>query len=236
VSEDVAYTFDGRRFVGHLAVPDGDDQRPGVLVCHEGGGLDEHAKRRAERLAAELGLVGFALDYAGDGRPPLPGSDSLEQLRGLSQSPERIRQLGVAGLEVLLDQPRVDRSRVAAIGYCLGGTMALELARAGTDLVAVVGFHAGLATSRPAEAGVVRAKVLACIGADDPFVPVEQRAAFEAEMRAAGADWQLDLYGGAQHSFTNPAADQRSMAGLAYHEPTDLRSWQAMIRMFREVF
>jgi dienelactone hydrolase len=234
-SSDVEYSIDGKRYLGHLAVPDGDDRRPGVLVCHEGPGLDDHAKGRADRLAAELGYVAFALDYHGDGRP-LPMAEVMPKLGELMGSPERTRQLGRAGLDVLLANPRVDHAKVAAIGYCFGGTMALELARDGADLAAVVGFHSGLATAAPANKGAVKAKVLTCIGVDDPIIPPEQRGAFEAEMNAAGADWRMNLYSHAAHSFTNPAAGALGMPGIAYHAPTDARSWRAMIDLFEEVF
>jgi dienelactone hydrolase len=152
----------------------------------------------------------------------------------LASDPVRTRALGTAGLEVLLAEPRADASKVAAIGYCFGGTTSLELGRAGCDLKAIVGFHSGLATARPQDAKNIKGKVLVCIGADDPIIPPEQRADFEKEMKAAGIDWRLQLYGGAGHSFTNPAADFRGMKGFFYHEATDRRSWNAMIELFNE--
>ena len=232
---DVAYAVDGVQMVGHLAVPDGDAVRPGVLVCHEGPGLDDHAKGRAERLAAELGVVAFALDYHGGGTA-LPREQIMERLVPLMGDPPRIRRLGHAGLEVLLAEPGVDRSKVAAIGYCFGGTMSLELARDGADLCAVVGFHSGLATVAPATPGAVKARILVCIGVNDPLIPAEQRNAFEEEMNAAGADWRMILYSHAAHSFTNPAASSLGMPGVEYHEHTDRRSWRAMVDTFEEVF
>ena len=137
---------------------------------------------------------------------------------------------------MLLAEPRTDPTRVAAIGYCFGGTMALELARGGTDLKAVVGFHSGLGTARPEDAANITAKILVCIGADDPMIPPEQRSAFEAEMRAAGVDWRMNLYGGAVHSFTNDQASAMGVAGVAYHAPTDARSWRAMLDLFDEAW
>jgi dienelactone hydrolase len=234
-SDEVEYTIDGRRYVGHLALPDGDDVRPGVLVCHEGPGLDAHARGRADRLAGELGFVAFALDYHGDGTP-LPMSEVMPKLGELMGSPERTRQLGRAGLDVLLANPRVDHGKVAAIGFCFGGTMSLELARGGADLAAVVGFHSGLGTVSPAAPGAVKAKILVCIGVDDPIIPPEQRLAFEQEMNAADADWRMNLYSHAAHSFTNPAADSVGMPGIKYHAPTDARSWRAMVDLFEETF
>ena len=137
---------------------------------------------------------------------------------------------------MLLQHPRVDAARVAAIGYCFGGTMSLELARAGTDLAAVVGFHSGLGTAAPAEADAVTARVLVCIGVNDPLIPPDQRTAFEQEMNAAGADWRMNLYANAAHSFTNPRASEAGMAGVEYHELTDQRSWRAMLDLLEEVF
>lgn len=233
--EDVEYTVRGDRMVGHLAIDDEQSgRRPGVLVCHEGPGLDEHAKGRAERLAG-LGYAAFALDYHGDGKRLEPES-MMERLGALMGNPDSIRQLATSGLEILLAQPEVDPARIAAIGYCFGGTMALELARSGADISLVVGFHSGLSTQRPARKGEVKAAVLACIGADDPLVPPEQRAAFEQEMRDAEADWRLFLYGGAVHSFTNPNASRMGMPGVAYHQLTDERSWRAMLDFFDERF
>lgn len=231
--EDIEYTVRGSRMVGHLAV---DEERPGprpaVLVCHEGPGLDDHAKGRAERLAA-LGYAVFALDYHGDGKS-LPRDEMMARIGALRADPDHIQELGAAGLAILLAQDRVDPARVAAIGYCFGGTMALELARGGADLAAVVGFHSGLGTGRPARAGEVKAAVLVCIGADDPMIPAEQRLEFEQEMRAAEVDWRMNIYGGAVHSFTNPKADLSGFPGVAYHQPTDERSWAAMLDFFDE--
>ena len=136
----------------------------------------------------------------------------------------------------MLAQPEADATRVAVIGYCFGGTMALHMARAGLDLKAAVGFHSGLGTAAPAAPGAIKAKVLALIGADDPIVPAAQRDAFVAEMTAARADWQLHLYGGVQHSFTNPAADRLAMPGIAYNAAADHRAWTSMIALFHEVF
>jgi dienelactone hydrolase len=231
--EDIEYTVGATRMLGHLAIDDErPGSRPGVLVCHEGPGLDEHAKGRAERLAG-LGYAAFALDYHGDGKP-LGREDMMGRLGELMGDPDRIRELARAGLAILLAQNEVDPTRVAAIGYCFGGTMALELARSGAEIAVVVGFHSGLGTQRPAQPGEVDAGILVCIGADDPMVPAEQRAAFEEEMRAAEVDWRMNLYGGAVHSFTNPNAELSGFPGVAYHQPTDERSWRAMLDFFDE--
>jgi dienelactone hydrolase len=233
-SGEVVYQADGRRMVGTLALPNGRDPRAAVLIAHEGPGLDQHAKDQAERLAG-LGYVAFALDYNGEGRPITDRDAMMARLGELAGNPERVRRLGAAGLQILLDEPRTLPSKVAAIGYCFGGTLSLELARSGAQLAAVVGFHSGLATSRPEDAANITGKVLVCIGADDPIIPPDQRAAFEEEMRTAGTDWQMHLYGGAVHSFTSPIADG-SMPAIKYDQRADTRSWQAMLNLFAEVF
>lgn len=233
-SDDIEYFIDGVRYVGHMAVPDGDDPRPAVLVCHEGPGLTGHPKLRARRLAEELGYVAFALDYYGDGVPPPP--DQMPVLLGaLRDNAAETRKRALAGLEMLLAHPRADKSRVGAIGYCFGGTMVLELGRASAPIHAIVGFHSGLTNQSPGDEVNITGKVLVCIGVDDPIIPPSQRATFEDEMNAAGVDWQMLLHSGAGHSFTNKAMDG-SRPGFVYHEPSDRRSWQAMINLFDEVF
>ena len=235
-TRDISYEADGRTMIGMLAVPDGDGLRPGILVCHEGPGLDDHAKGRAERLADELGYVAFALDYHGEGKPLDDREQMMTRIGEFRADPLRARAVGLAGLDVLCAEPRTDRSRLAAIGYCFGGTLSFELARGGADLKAAVGFHAGLGTARPDDAKNIKGKVLALIGADDPIVNNDQRREFEEEMTAGGVDWQLVVYGGAVHSFTNPRAANIDLPGIAFHEPTDRRSWQAMLDLFAEVF
>ncbi len=231
---DIEYVHDGVRLVGQLAVDETTAGiRPAVLVAHDAAGLSDHPKRTARRLA-ELGYVAFALDYHGGGQT-LPPEQVGERLGALASDPDRVRSVARAGLEVLLASQFADPERVAAIGYCFGGTLSLELARSGAALSAVVGFHSGLATTRPEDASAITGRVLVCIGADDPIIPPEQRAAFEAEMRAAGIDWQMHLYGGAVHSFTNPLADG-SMPAIKYDRVADTRSWQSMLDLFAEVF
>jgi dienelactone hydrolase len=233
--EDIEYSYEGMRLVGQLAVDDGSaGKRPAVLIAHEGGGLDDHAKQSARRLA-ELGYVAFALDYYGDGVPLAP-DQMMPRFGELDGDRDKTAAIGRAGLDVLLANDFTDPGRVAAIGYCFGGTVVLELARHGADLQAVVGFHSSLTAPVPAKLNDIKAKILVCIGADDPIVPAEQRAAFEQEMTDAGADWRLNLYGGAAHSFTNPSADGSMMPGIVYNERADQRSWRAMLDLFAEVF
>jgi dienelactone hydrolase len=233
-TRDIPYEADGRSMVGRLGLPEGDDRRPGVLIAHEGNGLDDYQKGRAERFA-DLGYVALALDYYGGGVPLGSRDEINERLGGLMVDTDRTRSIASAALEVLLAEPRVDPSRVAAVGYCFGGTMVLELARTGADLKAVVALHPGLVSNRPEDAVRIVGRVLVGLGAEDPIVTTEQRLAFEEEMRAAGVDWQLHLYGGTKHSFTNPHAADAGLDALAYDPLADRRSWRAMLDLFDEV-
>ena len=157
-----------------------------MLVCHEGPGLTEHTKKIAARLAG-LGYAAFAMDYHGDGKPLANPADGRPRIAAWIADPTGIRARATAALDVLRAQKEVDTARLAAIGYCFGGTTALEIGRSGADVKAIVGFHSGLATARPQDAKNIKGKVLVCIGADDPIIPPEQRAAFETEMKAAGS-------------------------------------------------
>lgn len=234
-TQDIPYSVGGANYVGYLAVDDGRaGKRPGILISHEGGGLTDLAKSFARRLA-DLGYVAFCLDYHGDQRPA-DFSLVMARLGKLMSETPGIREIAGAALDILKSQPQTDTGRLAAIGYCFGGTTSLELARSGADLKAVVGFHSGLATNRPAQPGSIKGKVLVQIGVLDPIIPPEQRIAFEQEMEAAGADWRMIVYGGAGHSFTNPDVGQLGRPGFDYHKPTDERSWRAMLDLFDEVF
>ncbi len=234
-TQDIEYHADGQRLVGYLAVDDAKaGKRPGIIVAHEGGGLGEHAKNSARKLA-EAGYAAFALDYYGDGQPLADMSTAMGRIGAWMADPTGIRARAHAALEVLTAQAEVDTGRLAGIGYCFGGTTVLEMARAGEPLKAVVGFHSGLGTGRPATAPI-KPKVLVQIGADDPIIPPEQRTAFEAEMKAANADWRMLVYGGAGHSFTNPDVNGLGRPGFEYNESADKRSWRAMLDVFDEVF
>jgi dienelactone hydrolase len=233
-TEDIEYHADGARLVGYLAVDDSrSGQRPGVLVAPEGGGLVDLTKSIARRLA-ERGYAAFAMDYYGDGKPLSDRNEVMPRINAFMAEPPTIRARAAGALAVLAGQPECDASRLAAIGYCFGGTTVLELARSGADLKAVVGFHSGLGTTRPAEVGAVRPKILTCIGAKDPIIPADQRQAFEQEMTAAGVDWQMNVYGEAGHSFTNPGVGALGMPGFDYHAEADRRSWAAMLDLFDE--
>ena len=210
-------------------------KRPGVLVMPEAFGLGEHAKKRAERLA-ELGYVAFAGDPYGNGIEVSSLPEAMKLATPLFTDPARLRKRGRVSLDCLASMLQADPARLAAIGFCMGGTFCLELARDTAPLKGIVSFHGGLQTQRPAEAGKVKTKILVCTGADDTMIPFEQVNAFEAEMIKAGADWQVITYGGAKHSFTNPNSDSLGMPGIGYNKLVDARSWKAMSDFFEEIF
>jgi dienelactone hydrolase len=216
-----------------------DDQktgrRPGVLVMPEAFGLGAQAKRRVERLA-EFGYVALAGDPYGDGLQLSDLQEAIKRATALFEDPSKARARARAGLDKLASLPQVDPSRLASIGYCMGGTLSLELARDGAPLKGIVSFHGGLQTQRPAAAGQVKAKILVCTGADDPFVPIAQVNALAEEMTKAKTDWQIISYAGTVHSFTNPEADKIGAAGIAYNKSADERSWKAMTSFFEEIF
>lgn len=233
-SESVTYYDGDTRCVGYLAYDDSlPSPGPAVLVVHEWWGLNDYAKERVEQLAS-MGYVAMAADIYGDGYVAPTTAEAGRRAGQFKDDPELLRGRVRAALKTLAQHERVDASRIAAIGYCFGGMAVLELARSGADVRAVVSFHGGLATSRPAEQGQIRATVLVLHGADDPFVPAEEIETFQEEMRNAKADWQMNTYGGAVHSFTNPQADKAMIPGAAYNAVAAERAWEAMKLLFAE--
>jgi len=235
-TETCTYSDAGVTLKGYLAYDEKrTDKRPGILVMPEAFGLGKNAKKRAERLA-ELGYVGLGGDPFGDGKEFTDLQDAIKVAGALMADPAKFRARARAGIDKLASLPQVDATRLAAIGYCMGGTFALELARDGAPLKGVVSFHGGLQTQRPAQPGGVKAKVLVCHGSDDPMIPTPQVNAFVDEMTKAKADWQLVSYGNTVHSFTNPDADGSMMPGIKFNAQSDARSWLAMKNFFEEIF
>lgn len=235
-ARDVDYRCGEVNLRGYLATDDtAAAKRPGVLVFHEGLGLGDFAMERARRLAS-LGYVAFAADMFGDRRQAANLQEVATLVGGLRAEPEALRARGRAALETLAALPQVDAGRLAAIGFCFGGSVVLELARGGADLKAVVSFHGVLTTKMPAQPGQIKASVLVCTGVDDPLAPPEQVAGFENEMRAGVVrDWQVISYGNTLHGFTNPAADGSMMRSALYNAQADRRSWASMQGLFDEV-
>jgi dienelactone hydrolase len=235
-TETVEYKHDKTVCEGYLAYDDASkEKRPGVLVVHEWMGLGPYAKRRAEQLAG-LGYVAFAVDMYGKG---VRAKDIQEasKLAGIYKGDRKLMRARVnAGLDILRKQAFVDTKRIAAIGYCFGGTTVLELARGGADIAGVASFHGGLDTPTPEDAKNIKCKVLALHGGDDPYVPMQQLLAFEDEMRKGNVDWQVAVYSSAVHSFTNPDSGNDNSKGAAYNEKADKRSWEALKVFFAEIF
>lgn len=238
-TEAVEYRSGETVMNGYLAYDDAvQGKRPGVLVVHEWWGHNDYARKRA-RMLAELGYTALAVDMYGGGKtadhPEDAGRFASEARKDLDVAEARF----LAAREVLARHPTVDAGQIAAIGYCFGGGVVLEMARRGVDLDAVASFHGSLATPSPARPGAVKARVLVFTGEADPMVPPEQVSAFEQEMQAAGASYSVVVYPGAKHSFTSPEADalgQKFGLPLAYDAKADAESWAAMQRGLKDAF
>jgi dienelactone hydrolase len=231
-TKGIQYRDGDSELAGHLVWDESrSGRRPGILVVHGGAGLDEHAKGRARRFA-ELGFVVFACDMYGAG---VAGNREriMAQLMEFSSDRAKLCARARAGLKVLAAQPLLD-GRMAAVGYCFGGMTVLELARSGAELTGVVSVHGSLDTPQLASAGNVKPKILVCHGAVDPHVPMAQVNGFVEEMSAAGADWQLIVYGGAMHGFTHETGP--FPPGVAYNAQADARSTAAIQAFFGEIF
>ncbi|MBI5251039.1 MAG: dienelactone hydrolase family protein [Desulfomonile tiedjei] len=236
VAGQISYSDNGVALEGYVAQPgEIEGKRPGVLVVHDWMGLNDHYRNIANRLA-EMGYVVFAADIYGSGIRPKNSQEAAAEASKYKSNRSLMRERARVGLDELKKQNNVDENRLAAIGYCFGGTVALELARSGVPLAGVSSFHGGLETPNPEDGKNIKAKILALHGADDPFVPPAQVAAFQDEMRKGKVDWQMIYYGNAVHSFTTPYAGSDPSKGVAYNEKADRRSWQAMKNFFDEIF
>jgi len=235
-TEAVEYKDDGTVLEGYHAYDDSTKgPRPGVLIVHQWKGLGDYEKKRAEMLA-KLGYNVFAVDIYGKGVRPATPQEAGQVAGKYKGDRELLRRRANAGLAVLQHHELTDPKRVAAMGYCFGGTTVIELARSGANIQGVVSFHGGLDSPKPEDGRNIKCKVLALHGADDPYVPAKDLAAFESEMREAGVDWQLVKYGGAVHSFTDWNAGSDNSRGAAYNEKADKRSWEDMRLFFAEIF
>ncbi|BCX47188.1 dienelactone hydrolase [Haloferula helveola] len=236
VEKDVDYSHGEATLEGFHVYDDATEgKRPGVLIIHQWTGLTDYEKSRARQLAA-MGYNVFAADIYGKGIRPQP-PESGKFAGKYKGDRELYRGRLLAGLEVLKSDERTSAEHIAAIGYCFGGTGVLELARSGADIAGVVSFHGGLsaADGMAAKPGTLKARVLVCHGADDPHVPADEVAAFQQEMRDAGADWQFVAYGNAVHAFTQKMAGDDPSKGAAYNEAADERSWEDMKQFFAEI-
>ncbi len=229
----VEYQHDGKTYIGTMSYDDATTaKRPGVLVCHEWWGLDDFAKGRAEELA-KMGYVGFACDLYGGGKVVEHPKDAMAMTGVLRKDVPAWRGRAKAALDTLSKSELVDGTKLAAIGYCFGGTTAIQLALSGADLKAVATFHAGLpADVKPEDAKKVKGKILVANGAADTFIPAESVAAFSKAMKDAGVDAKVDNYPNAVHSFAVPSADAKKMDGMKYDPDADRKSWAAMSALF----
>ena len=235
-TEPVEYTYDGKTFKGMLAYDDAAaGKRPGVLVVHEWWGLNQHARDRAKMLA-ELGYVAFACDMYGDGK-----TTAHPQEAGAFAGEVRKNQAAWAGrakaaLKVLQDNPKVDPTKLAAVGFCFGGSTAQLLAFTGADVDAVVSFHGAPVVPTPEQAKATKARILMCHGGADSFIKPETIDAFKKALDAGGAKYEWVSYPGVVHSFTAPDADKVGNPGMKYDEAADKASWAAMKKLFDEAF
>ena len=234
-SEEMTYTQDGTELHGRLYYDDAvKEPAPGILVVHEWWGLNDYAMSRARALAA-AGYVAFALDMYGEGKTTTHPKEAGQWSSAVMSNQEQGAARFLAAQDLLARNPRVDGDRIGAIGYCFGGSVVLTMAMKGADLAGVVSFHGGLPQEKPAE-DAVQAQILVCHGGSDPFVTQEQVQTFQDNLNAAGANWEMIIFGKAKHSFTNPNAGKVGMDALAYDKEADLRSWEAMSDFFAEIF
>jgi dienelactone hydrolase len=236
VTRTVDYSHEGVALEGYLAYDDATaEARPGILIVHQWMGLTDNERMRA-RMLAEMGYVAFAVDVYGKGIRPSNMEEAAAEAGKYYGDRALLRNRIAAGLDVLRKQKLADPKRIAAIGYCFGGGGVLELARSGADIAGVVSFHGSLDTPNPEDAKAIRAKILVCHGAVDPYVKPEAVRGFLDEMEAAKVDYQMVLYAGAVHAFTQKAAGDDPSRGAAYNANADRRSWQHMQDFFSEIF
>jgi dienelactone hydrolase len=235
VTEDVPYRHLDVQLQGYLAYDDAlSGPRPAVIVVHEWWGLNDFAKQKARALA-ELGYVAFALDMYGRGKVTSDPSQAGTWAGAIRRDLKQFRARARAGYDIVAQHERVDRDRIGAIGFCFGGSTVLQMAAAGMPLAGVVSFHGSLFAFEADDVRRTQAKLLVLHGAADPLVPDKDVAAFQQSLADSKVDWQLVAYGGAEHSFTNPGADEHGIKGVKYDKTAAQRSWRHMKIFFDEV-
>jgi len=235
-TKKIAYKHGSLECQGYLAWDDAvQGRRPGVLVLHEWWGLNDYARRRADELA-KLGYVAFAADIYGEGKTAQHPKEAGEMATKVRANVDDWRQRATEALEVLKAQPQCDPNNLAAIGYCFGGSTALQLAYSGADLKAVATFHAALPTPTEADVKRIKATILVCHGADDTFIPPQAIQAFRNALDKGHVSYEFVSYPGAVHSFSVPEADQRALPGMKYDKAADENSWMRMRALFKQKF
>jgi dienelactone hydrolase len=235
-TKKVEYKFDGITFIGELAWDDAStEKRPGVLVVHEWWGLNDYAKMRAQQLA-KMGYVAFACDMYGGGKVVDHPKDAGEMATSVRKNVDIWRGRAKEAFKVLTDFELTDKTRCAAMGYCFGGTTAIQLAASGADLKAVVTFHSALPKLSADDAKAIKAKVLVCHGADDKFIMPDAITGFKKALEEAKVPLDFQEYKGAVHSFTVKGADDHKIDGMAYNKDADEKSWASMKALFADVF
>jgi dienelactone hydrolase len=235
-TEAVTYEQGATKLQGFVAWDDAaTGKRPGVLVVHEWWGHNDHARNQAKRLA-EAGYVGFALDMYGDGKVATHPGDAQKFVAEAMSQPAVMKERFLAARAFLATRPQVDPEKIGAIGYCFGGGVVLSMARQGEDLDLVASFHGSLGSTQKAAPGGVKPRVLVLHGGADSMITPAQVDAFRQEMTDAGARFEVVVYDGAKHSFTNPDADKMGMPAIGYDAEADRRSWQRLLEVLAEVF
>lgn len=237
VQKEIKYKMGKTEMTGYLAYDENRTAQstvPGVLVVHDWMGLTDKTKKKADDLA-ELGYVAFAADIYGTGIRPTNQKEASGLAGQYKSDRKTYREHLNAALDVLKKQKQVNDQKLAAIGFCFGGTGVIELARSGANVKGVVSFHGGLDSPTPKDGRKIKTRVLALHGADDPYVKPEDLTAFESEMRDNKVDWRLIKYGNAVHSFTDKSAGTDNSKGAAYNEAADKRSWVDMRNFFAEI-
>ena len=232
-TEEIHYKVNDNNMLGFVAYPDSNSNSPLVLIVHTWVGKDSFVHDRARDLAT-LGYTAMAVDMYGEGRVGVDASENEALMTPLISNRDDLKERILGALETGRSIEGVDSTKVAAIGYCFGGLVVLDLARSGADVNGVVSFH-GLLMPSPVSDKGIRSKVLVLHGERDPMVPLEMVDGFQKEMTDVNADWQLHSYGGAYHAFTNPDANDPAL-GTQYNQDADKRSWRSMLNFFDEIF
>ena len=235
-SKPIAYQDGDLQLEGYYAWDDAvSGKRPGIIIVHEWWGLNDYARHRADQLA-RLGYAAFAVDMYGKGKLTEHPTEAREWAAQVRKNVDAWQQRALAGLNVLKQQEQCDTTRIAAMGYCFGGSTALQMAYTGADLKGVVTFHGALPIPDESQAKAIKARILVCHGSADRFIPQDVIEKFQHMLDQAGADWTMVYYAGARHSFTDPDADKHNVDGMKYQKAADERSWKEMQEFYKEIF